>query len=1044
MFARLQIRQRWLALAIILLAGVSCASRCCAADKPSSTWSTLVGDVVDPAGRPVENARIFLIQNSTHAMLQAWTNYEGNFVFSQLAPDGYTLQAIQAGFAPIQISPITLGANENRGIDIRLEVPRAEETAFIHSGEFEEASVISTRISHDLIDILPLNGHTLQPLLLLTPGVVMMANNEFSFNGQATNMNYFTVDGASVNLAVKNGTIGSDLGQDAAYSALGTSSNLISLDSLDEFSVRSSTISPMIGRQSGGHIQLSSRSGGDAYHGEGFELFRNSALDAQDWFTTTDTSVNTNLRQNDFGGILSGHIPAKTKWIGRNYFFLSEESLRLLQPTTLETFVPSDILRSKAPPSLMPFLNVFPASSRPDTGTGTSRYRLGISNPSSEDNYALRFDTGHDRPLEGFVRYSHSSSSRASTDTGWTLSSVERHSQTLTVGVLWKLHTNTVNELRFNWGENRGSLANFLHRLSGATLPPENLLLQGISSNCKMPSLNYYFLGATYASKSTGYQPIHQINVADSIMVQRGKHLFDLGFDYLRLVGGTVPSDFNLTVNFLSQRSIITGIADSLVIQSQDAVTVKHDIVSLYAQDTWNVGRRLTLDYGIRWELSPAPVAENGQDLYTVTSSKDIQNMSLAPAGTELYPPVYSNFGPRAGFAWELNSRSDMETVLHGGLGWFYSLGNTYSMASAGTFPHVRQVTLYNRPYPPTAMLLAPHSNSLLPPYSGQAFFAYADEYAPPGVYQFSTGLEQHLGRGRKLSVAYIGSESRHLPIIENLTDPNPNFIHGTSISEVRSVGTESYSSLQAQFGQEITRNTILRASYTWAHCIDNVSEDINGFVRKTLAPVTGEHGNSDFDLRQSFGMGFSYQMREIRSDSLMKKLFERWNFSSLLVARSGMPLDITYTRPVGSQLYPSRPDLAENASLLVKNAHQPGGAMLNHLAFLVPSSSRQGDLARNSLRGYGALQADLAMQRDFRLKERLSLRVRSEFFNAFNHPNFGVPDVNLGTYADGTFARNSNFGRITRMLDTQLGGLQQAYQIGGPRSIQASMKLFF
>src|SRR6516165_10646703 len=247
MLARLQIRQRWLALAIILLAGVSCASRCCAADKPVSTWSTLCGDVVDPAGRPVENARIFLIQNSTHAMLQAWTNYEGNFVFSQLAPDGYTLQAIQAGFAPIQISPITLGANENRGIDIRLEVPRAEETAFIHSGEFEEASVISTRISHDLIDILPLNGHTLQPLLLLTPGVVMMANNEFSFNGQATNMNYFTVDGASVNLAVKNGTVGADLGQDAGYSALGTSANLISLDSLDEFSVRSSTISPMIG-----------------------------------------------------------------------------------------------------------------------------------------------------------------------------------------------------------------------------------------------------------------------------------------------------------------------------------------------------------------------------------------------------------------------------------------------------------------------------------------------------------------------------------------------------------------------------------------------------------------------------------------------------------------------------------------------------------------------------------------------------------------------------------------------------------------------------
>jgi hypothetical protein len=1044
MLAHLQIRQPWLTLAMILLAGMACALYCGAADHPAGDRSTLYGDVTDPAGRPIENARILLIQNSTHTKLQTWTNDTGNFVFSQLAPDNYTLQGIQTGFALVQIPTITLGANENRGIDIRFQISRPEETAIIRAGEFEEASAISTRISHDLTDILPLNGHSLQPLLLLTPGVVVMANNEFSFNGQATNMNYFTVDGASVNLAVKDGAVGADLGQDAAYSALGTSSNLISLDSLDEFSVRSSTISPMIGRQSGGHVQLTSRSGGDAYHGEGFELFRNSALDAQDWFTTTDTAVNTNLRQNDFGGVFSGPIPTGIKWIGRSNFLLSEESLRLLQPTSLYTYVPSDSLRSHASPKLLPFLNVFPTSSRPDPGTGTSRYRLGISNPSSEDNYAIRFDSRHDLPLEGFVRYSHSASSRVSTDTGWALSSAERRSQTLTVGVLWKLRTNILNDLRFNFGENTGTFTNSLHRLSGATIPPKKVLLQGISSKFKMPSLNYYFLGLTYGSGSTGHQPISQINVTDSIILQHGKHTFDAGFDYLRLMGGTVPSDFNLTVNFLSQQSIVSGIADSLVIHSQDAVTVKHDIVSLYAQDSWNAARRLTIDYGVRWELSPAPVAEDGQHLYTVTSSKDIQAMRLAPAGTELYPTVYTNIGPRAGFSWELNDRPDRETVLHGGLGWFYSLGNTYSMEPASNFPHLRQDTLYNRAYPPTGTLPAPNSNSLLPPYSGQTFLAYADDYAPPGVYQFSTGIDQHLGQGRKLSVAYIGSKSRHLPIVENLTDPNPNFIHDTSISEVRNVGTAFYSSLQAQYRQKITNSTNMLASYTWAHCIDNVSEDINGFARKILAPVTGERSDSDFDLRQNFGMGLTYQVQQVRFDSHVKKVLQGWNLGAILIARGSMPLDIIFTRPVGSQLQPSRPDLAKNARLLVRNPHEPWGTMLNYQAFLVPSSNRQGNLARNSLRGHGAWQTDLSVQRDFHLKDQLSLRVSSEFFNALNHPNFGVPDVNLGTYADGSLARNTNFGRVTRMLNTQLGGLQQIYQMGGPRSIQASMKLIF
>lgn len=1039
-----QIRGLWWALPAVLLAALLPAFSCQAADRVTESRSTLYGDVTDPSGRPIENARIFLIQSSTLMRLQTWTNEEGNFLFSQLAPGNYTLQAIQTGFSPVQIPAIIVGANESRGLDIRFQIPRPHETAIIHAGEFEEASVISTRIGHDLADSLPLNGHSLQPLLWLTPGVVVMANNEFSFNGQATNMNYFTVDGASVNLAVKDGAVATDLGQDAAYSALGTSSNLISLDALDEFSVRSSTISPVIGRQSGGHVQLTSRSGGDSFHGEAFDFFRNSALDGLDWFATTETAVNTNLRQNDFGGLFSGRIPTRFKGLRGHYFFLSEESLRLLQPTSLDTYVPSNDLRSNTPGRLLPFLNVFPTSSRPDLGTGTSRYRLGISNPSSEDDFALRVDSKRDLAWAYFVRYTHAASSRISTDSGWALSGAERRSQTVTAGLLWRVHSNLVNNLLVNFGGNTGTVTNSLHRLSGAAIPSEKVLLQGISSRFKMPSLDYSFLGLTYAFKNTEREPINQFNMTESLSLQRGKHTFDLGVDYLRLVGGTVPSDFNLTVNFLSERSITKGIADSLIVQSQDAITVKHDIVSLYAQDTWSTGRRLTIDYGLRWDLSPAPVAEDGQSLYTVTSSKDIQAMNLAPEGTELYPTVYTNIGPRAGFSWELNRHPGAETVLHAGLGWFYSLGNTYSMASASDFPHLRQDTFFGRIYPPTALLPAPSTKSVLPPFSGQTFFAYAANYAPPGVYQYSTGIEQHFGEGRKLSVAYIGSASRHLPIIEKLTDPNPNFIHGTSISEVRTTSVASYNSLQAQYGQKITHSTNLLASYTWAHCIDNVSGDINGFSRKDLAPITGEHSNSDFDLRQNLGMGATYQMPQGRAGSSMRALYKGWDFGALFVARSGLPLDVTFTRPVGSNLEPSRPDLAKKGALRIKKPYQPWGEILDSQAFVIPSGNRQGNLARNSLRGHGIWQADFSVQRDFHLKDQWALRVRSEFFNALNHPNFGLPDVNLGTYADGSLARNTNFGRITRMLNTQLGGLQQTYQLGGPRSVQASMKLFF
>jgi len=1042
MFARPRAIASSLSLAIFWLLGQSLVVPL---SQAQTTSAVLAGTVLDPADRPVQNVRVFLIQDSTKSKRQTWTSPEGDFLFSRLDPGSYTLQAVQQGFALIQIPGIALGTGETRNIQIHFQIGRQHETALVHAGDFEEASAITTRVGHDLVDDIPLNGRSLQPLLLLTPGVIMMANNEFSFNGQATSMNYFTVDGMSVNLAVRGGGLSTDLAQDAGYSALGTTSNLISVNALDEFIVQSSTISPQIGRQSGGHVQMNSRSGTETLHGEAYEFLRNSALDASDWFLPTNSTVNTNLRQNDFGGTLSGAIPDLGAVIKRNYFFFSEESLRLYQPTALNTYVPSINLRNHAPRALLPFLEIFPTSTSPEIpGTGTSVYHLAISNPSSEDTFSLRLDSEHDRRVSLFARFNHSTSSRVSTDSGWCLSGADRSSQSVTAGAMWKPSSTLANDLRFNYSQNDGKVTNSLHRLKDATIPADRVLMQGISSKVKLPSLNYYFLGVTYSSKSTGQNPIHQINITDNTMLARGKHLFGVGVDLLRLIGETVPSDFNLSVSFLSQTSLSSGVADSVAIQSQDDVKVVQKISSFYAQDTWKLNKRAVLDYGVRWDISPAPFANNGQSLYTVTSSNDIAHMTLAPAGTHLYPTIYTNICPRIGQSWLISNTPGKETILHSGAGVFYSLGNTNSMASASTFPHVRQATLYNVSYPPTNTLPIPNSNRLLPPYSGQTFYAFASGYSTPVVFQYNTGIEQHLGSNRKLSLAYVGSQSRHLPVSQQLTDPNSNFKRQTSITEVRSEGVSSYNSLQAQLTQRVASGTHILASYTWAHSIDNVSADLNGFAKQTLIPLAGERGNSEFDLRQSAGLAMTYETRAPALDGLPAMLLDRWILGTLVTARSGMPLDVTYTRPIGSQLLQTRPDRVKTASLVLEHPHQPWGDILNYKAFAIPSSDRQGELGRNSLRGHQAWQADVTVHRSFSLNNKAFLEGRAEFFNALNHPNFGDADIDLGTYSDGMLARNPTFGYTTRMLNTQLGGLQQSYQVGGPRSVQVSMKLSF
>jgi len=1007
--------------------------------------AVLSGTVTDPSARPVRDLLVYLIQNSSKSKRRAWTDEAGNFVFPRLEPGIYALQTAQTGFSLVQIQAIELQPGEMRNVQIRFVIAKSTETSHVHSGDFEDASVITTRVGQDLVEDIPLNGRSLQPLLLLTPGIIMMGNNEFSFNGQATNMNYFTVDGISVNLAVSGGGLSTDLAQDVGYSALGTTTSLISLSALDELSVQSSAISPQIGRQSGGHVQISSRSGGERLHGEAFEYFRNSELDASDWFLRTDNAVNTNLRQNDFGGTISGPVPSPASWTRQNSFFFSEESLRLYQPTVLKTFVPSSSLRQIAPRSLQPFLRVFPSSASPDiAGTGTAVYHVGISNPSSEDAFSFRYDSDANRKLSFFSRYNHAVSSRVSTDSGWCLSGAERQSWSSTTGVEWKPNARAANDLHFNFSENTGTITNSLHRMGDAILPSDKVLLQGISSKVKMPSLNYYFLGASYSSKSTGQNPLHQIAITDSTTLSRGSHIFSFGFDLLRLVGETVPSDFNLTVSYLSPSSIQSGLADSIAIQAQDDVRVLEKVSSAYLQDTWKVTKRLSFDYGIRWDLSPPPKADNGQYLYTVTSSRDIAGMKLAPTGTPLYPTIYTNLCPRVGQSWMMGSAPGRESILHSGGGVFYSLGNTNSMAAASTFPHVRQNALYNRSYPTTSLLPVPNSNSLLAPYSGQTFYAFASGYSAPVIYQFNTGIEQHLGGDRKLSVAYVGSTARHLPLLQQLTDPNSHFTHDSAILEVRSAGNSSYNALQAQYAQRLSAGLQALASFTWARSIDNDSNDLNGFARKTLIPLKGERGDSSFDLRRNFGMALTYESKYPNLEKVASRLLNQWMLGTLLTARGGMPLDVTYTRPIGSQLRQTRPDRASGESLFLKHSQQPWGQVFNFMAFDVPPSDRQGKVGRNSLRGYPNWQEDFSLHRDFAATARIKLEGRIEMFNAFNHPSFGDADMNLGTYSKGQLTRNPTFGFITEMLNTQLGGLQQTYQVGGPRSVQASLKCFF
>ena len=193
-------------------------------------------------------------------------------------------------------------------------------------------------------------------------------------------------------------------------------------------------------------------------------------------------------------------------------------------------------------------------------------------------------------------------------------------------------------------------------------------------------------------------------------------------------------------------------------------------------------------------------------------------------------------------------------------------------------------------------------------------------------------------------------------------------------------------------------------------------------------------------DIRHSSTAGVTYDLPVPGSNQRVRALLGGWSLDGFVLARSAPPVDVVGggSTAAGTLIYP-RPNVNPGVPLELNGTGYPGGKIFNSAAFTAAPGGRQGDFGRNVLRGFGATQADIGLQRQFRVTEKVGLRFRAEFFNILNHSNFGNPTNSLAS---------SLFGRATQTLATALGsggangGFNPLYQIGGPRSIQLALKL--
>jgi hypothetical protein len=1017
-----------------------------------STNGKISGLVLDQTRGVISGADLLVVNDVTRVKTSTATNAEGIYVFPNLTPGPYRLQVSKPGFKTLIKPDIVLNVQGALSINFTLPVGAVSDSVTVQGGAAIVNTVdgtVATVVDRQFIENIPLNGRSFQSLIDLTPGVVVVPGGsngfgQFSVNGQRASANNFTVDGLSANFGANPGTFGApaNSGNTPGLTAFGTTQSLASVDDLQEFKVQTSTYSSEYGRQPGGQVSIVTRSGTNQFHGTLFDYLRNDALDANDWFADRAGQAKPPEKQNDFGGTIGGPVSIPPVYGGRDrtFFFFSYEGLRLRLPEFTLTNVPTEALRQQASSGIQPILNAFPLPNGKALGNGFAELGSGYSNGSRLDASSIRIDHSFNGKVAAFGRYSKSPSESTTRSPG-NLANVTTNrlnTQTFTGVMTAQVSRRISNDIRANYTYNGALSTTVLDDFGGAVAPMRSALIPTQYDSSHAATTVQFLLpgmtapaGESFLFLSNPVSTQREFNIVDNFSYTVGAHQLKFGIDYRRLTPIAIFNPYFVSTLFSSEQQILAATTNT----GSDGASIAMGPIflnfSAYAQDTWRFTRRLTLDLGLRWDVNPAPSEESGELPIAVNEVTNLASVQLAPLGTKEYRTTYKNFAPRFGVAYQLSQAPGLETIIHGGFGVFYDTGNDIAALNFNQRYPYSATRTQPISYPLVASQVAPPAlaiqTGLTPPYP--SFLALFDpDLQLPYTLQWSAGIEQSISKDQALKLSYVGAAARRLGQSSeiNLKAINPNF---TTVFLSRSTATSDYHAFQAQFQRRLSRGIQALVSYSWSHALD---DDSGGNTFRVA-----QRGNADFDVRHVFAAAATCAVPGPHENAILRAIFDQWFIDTSFHAQSALPVDIVAQQvfnPADGSLVNVRPNVIPGVPFYVEDPAAPGGRKINSAAFQIPGI-QSGNLGRNQVRGLGAWQQDFALRREVPLHESIRLELRLEGFNIYNHPSFGAIQTKLTA---------PNFGQATNMLNRQLGGISQLYQIGGPRSLQVAMKVIF
>lgn len=982
---------------------------------PAQQPGHIGGLVRDSSLSVVPGAAVTLVHEDTGFRRTTRSGLDGAYSLASLQPGIYKVFVRKEGFRTLVRFGVKLDVAQYARLDFTLSLGSVQERIIVESSPLvpnSENASVGTVIGREWIERIPLNGRGLVSLLEMIPGTVVTPASrgeagQFSANGQRPNANYFTVDGVGVNTAILGGgqpthPAGGSL---PAMSAFGSFHGMVSPEALDEFRVQTSTSVPEYGRLPGAHLSLSTRSGTNRLHGSLYAYGRHQALDANDWFANRAGQSRAPLRLRDTGGTLGGPLRRD-----RTFFFLSFEDLALRQPAAWRVAVPSLSTRAGAPPWFEPLLAAFPEPNGPPLGTLVDEWIGRSSRPAQLRSFSARADHALTSRVTLFGRIEKAPS--WAEFGGPQVNRFALDSRGATVGV----------------NANLGSVTQDF-RASVSSAGAQSRWWQdarGPEPNCELADVAGYFghnradcatflrfavshLGQIASgSEADSFQD--QWNALYAVSFHRRSHHVRMGGDFRRIyaarprpVGSFALMADSLT-DLLSRRNYWT-------LSTRPSVTdMRMHEVSFFVQDTWRVHPRLTLSYGLRWEIASEPVVTS-----TVAAPPGAPTPFYPSVRLPSWPARYVNIAPRFGLARQIGTEG--RTVLRAGTGIYYdsSLVVANDLLNGGP------------------MLLWQFANPL-PEVSGsmRSILSYGFDPALrlPRVWQWNVSLEHALTGSDVVSAGYIGAAGRGL--LRREIDGTGGF-GLVSTSMATNHAASDYHAFQAQWRRRLQRSMRAAVSYTWAHSIDTSSTDSLLHWTGSGSAAHTDRGSSDFDIRHALNASFTLDLRALRG----------WSLDGIFRARTGFPVTVMNTENTMGLTFANvfRPDLIPGVPVWLSDRHAPGGRRLNPDAFAPRPGFEQGSLGRNAIAGFGMAQMDAALHREFSLRDRGRLQLRLEAFNLFNRANLADPV---------RFLASPFFGESPSMLNLMLGtgtagtGLAPMMQIGGARSFQVVVRFRF